>query len=229
VTVAPVPTPPSTAPLPPTPTTVPAATTPATAPATTSATTVPAQATTVAAQGQATTVDGTPLSPDQEAVLRGVLDANAVALVAGAVPTDPGLSAAIDATYVLGSAAHDAVSAVVVTALADGTTATPSADFSPRFDVESVTLVDGPPATSAILVACSVESLVVADRPGTVVSNDLVASRIEYSVRLDGGAWKVFERTVLSESSGATSCDAAPPAQPGATTTVPVASATVPA
>ncbi|MBI2705988.1 MAG: hypothetical protein HYX32_11975 [Actinobacteria bacterium] len=74
-----------------------------------------------------------------------------------------------------------------------------------RVDVEQVELVDG---NTARITTCTVDDAVVYEvSTGRVVDDKVSTARLEGTLRLDGGVWKLAERTIVNKKDGVTTCD----------------------
>jgi hypothetical protein len=77
-----------------------------------------------------------------------------------------------------------------------------------------VQLLDGPPATKAEVVACTIDSGVVyapnaaPDGSDLIVNDEVSANRDRLTLVLQNGSWKLYSGTALGTWKGATSCSA---------------------
>ena len=83
--------------------------------------------------------------------------------------------------------------------------------------IEKVTLLDGPPVTSAEVVACRATNLVTYDTSGStnpkawkVVTDALTTTRTKTTLRLVNAVWKYVNTDLISRTEGANRCTAAP-------------------
>ena len=78
-----------------------------------------------------------------------------------------------------------------------------------------VELVDGPPATKAVVTVCTIDSGVVFEPGGapdgsdTIVNDEIVSQRDRVTLVLENGAWKLYEGTNIGSWPGQTTCPAA--------------------
>lgn len=169
-----------------------------------------------------TTLD--PVVADTAAVTAAAIAARTARMDALLAPDGAGVIAALDDLYVADGAAREEIDTRVQHLLDEGYRVRPDPNVPDSFTVESVSLLDGPPATRADVTACVVESGIPfvpavpeSTEPEQVVDDSYRAFRTVYSLVNDGGIWKVDTAAFVEEWPGETACPPPPPPPPTTT------------
>ena len=169
-----------------------------------------------------TTLD--PVAADIAAVTAVAIAARTARMDALLSPDDADVIATLDDLYLADGAAREEIDTRVQHVLDEGYRVRPNPDVPDSHTVESVSLLDGPPATRANVAACVVESAITyepaapeSSEPEQVVDDSYRAFRTVYSLVNDGDIWQVDTASFVEEWPGETAC----PPPPTTTTATP--------
>jgi len=175
-----------------------------------------------------TTLD--PVAADTAAVTAAAIAARTARMDALLAPDDADVIATLDDLYVADGAAREEIDTRVQHLLDEGYRVRPNPDVPDSLTVESVSLLDGPPATRANVAACVVESAITyepaapeSSEPEQVVDDSYRAFRTVYSLVNEGSIWRVDTASFVEEWPGETACPPPPTTTAGPTTLDPVA------
>ncbi|MDQ3544841.1 MAG: hypothetical protein M3431_13395 [Actinomycetota bacterium] len=172
-----------------------------------------------------TTLD--PVAADTAAVTAAAIAARTARMDALLAPDDADVIATLDDLYVADGAAREEIDTRVQHLLDEGYRVRPNPDVPDSLTVESVSLLDGPPATTADVTACVVESAITyepaapeSSEPEQVVDDSFRAFRTVYSLVNEGGIWQVDTASFVEEWPGETACPPPPTTTTATTTTL---------